>query len=254
MKKSPDISAPAAKTLEVLEFFSNNSEEYNLKEISERTKIAHATLLRILNTLTAYGYLVKNAEKQYSSTFSLKKAGAIPPELENNISQSLEKLVCKTGQSAEIITVKGENLYWHNKKEAEDNQIKIAAYPGFKRSIYELDAPVRLFLKLTGEKQAGKIYRKNKFYDVEYRKCTWQNAVKIFENEKTSEVIYDRHGNSNGIRRYAALITDKNGSFMFILSIAEAATMRNNKTEHVKHIISMLNAERLRLQKIINKS
>lgn len=238
-----DISPPAAKTLEVLEYFSFSREKISLKQIADATEISQATLLRILNTLVDYGYISKSSDKKYLSNFKLSKSDVIPAYLDSMINKSLERLVENIGQAVEIITIKNDNLFWHNKKEAANMQIKINAKTGFKRSIYELDAPSRLYLKSLGDEQACKRFSNDSFCDIDYKKCSWKQAVAIWDAEDIDKVTYDEHGNSNGVRRYAALVTDKAGDFLFILSVAEAAVPRNNTNEHIKKIISALEAE-----------
>lgn len=252
-KSKTDISPPAAKTLEVLEYFSFAKGEISLKQIADITEISQATLLRILNTLLDYGYISKSSEKKYIANFKLTKAETIPDSLDDALNETLERLVKKTGQSAEIITVKGDKLFWHNKKAAADMQIKISAETGFKRSIYELDAPSRLYLKSLGKKQAEERLLINNFYDIDYKKCSWNKARSIWSAENIDKVTYDKHGNSNGVRRYAALVSDEIGDFLFILSVAEAAVPRNNTSEHIDKIISAIEAERNILKGVIGQ-
>ncbi len=239
-----DISPPAAKTLEVLEYFSFFQGKITLKQVAEATGISQATLLRILNTFIAYGYIAKNSEKKYIANFKLAKSDTIPAYLDSALNDSLERLVKNTGQSAEIITVKGDKLFWYNKKEPENMQIRINARAGFKRSIYELDAPSRLYLKSLREKQAAECFSTDAFYDIDYKGCSWSEAVGIWSVENINQVTYDKHGNSNGVRRYAALVNDETGGFLFILSVAEAAIPRNNTSEHVDKVISAIETEK----------
>jgi len=239
-----DISPPAAKTLEVLEYFSFSKGEVTLKQIADATEISQATLLRILNTLIDYEYISKSSDKKYIANFKLSKADAIPAYLDSVLDESLERLVENSGQSAEIITVKGDKLFWHNKKEAANMQIRISAHAGFKRSIYELDAPSRIYLKSLGEEQTADRFSTDGFYDIDYKKCSWSEAAAIWNAENIKKVTYDRHGNGNGVRRYAALVCDKVGDFLFILSVAEAAVPRNNTKEHIDKIISAIESER----------
>jgi DNA-binding IclR family transcriptional regulator len=247
-----EISPPAAKLIEVIEFLSFSNKEVSLKEISDKTRISQATLLRILNTLIEYGYISKNSEKKYVPYFKLHKSTTIPSSLEPVLAESLDKLVKLTGQSAEILTVKGINLFWHNKKEPENMEIKITAYPGFKRSMYELDAPSRLYLKFTGKKEIENRFDKNEFYNVSYEKCNWNEAVKIWGKENINQIAYDELGNGNGIRRYASLVTDEIGNFIFMLAVAEAAIPSNNTSEHIQKIMNALESETKYLKNFIN--
>jgi len=248
-----DISLPAAKTLEVLEYFSFAGGELSLRQVADATGISQATLLRILNTLIEYGYISKNAEKKYTASFKLSKSGTIPAYLEPALDRSIGHLVEKTGQSAEVLTVKGDKLFWHNKKEAADMQIRINAKTGFKRTIYELDAPVRLYLKSLGGKLVRKLFKTGAFYNIEYKKCSIGRAESIWEAEDIDKVTYDRHGNSNGVRRYAALVNDKTGNFLFILAVAEAAVPCNNTSEHINKVISAIESEKEILKGVIEK-
>lgn len=248
-----NISHPAAKTLEALEYLSFIGGELSLRQIADATKISQATLLRILNTLIEYGYISKNMDKKYTANFKLSKADTIPAYLEPALDESIGRLVEKTGQSAEIITVKGDQLFWHNKKEAADMQIRLNANIGFRRSIYELDAPSRLYLKSLGTERINKLFKADAFYDIAYKKCTASKAKSIWNAENIDEVIYDRHGNSNGVRRYAGLVNDKNGNFLLLLTVAEAAVPRNNTNEHINKVISAIESEKYILKGVIEK-
>lgn len=53
----------AAKTLDVLEAFTSQQEELTLREVVERTRIAHTTAFRILFTLVHRGYLIQSGKK-----------------------------------------------------------------------------------------------------------------------------------------------------------------------------------------------
>ena len=247
-----EISPPAAKTLAVLECFAFASGELSLKEISEHTGISQATLLRILNTLLEYGYITRSSDKKYQSCFTLHKAGSISAKLEPYLKESLKNLVATTEQSAEILTVKENCLFWHNKKESPDLQIQIKAQQGHKRRIYELDAPSRLYLKYLGAEKVAENFGKDKFFDTLYKNCSWKEAVKIWEKEKVDDITLDLDGNGNGVRRYATLICDKHQNFLFILSVAEAATPYNNTEEHINKVISAIKTEKKALTKIIN--
>ena len=247
-----EISPPAVKTLAVLECFAFSGGNLSLKEISEYTGISQATLLRILNTLLECGYISRSSDKKYQSCFTLHKAGSISAKLEPYLETSLKNLVAATGQSAEILTVKGNYLFWHNKQESPDLQIQIKAQSGFKRRIYELDAPSRLYLKSLGTEKAAQNFGKDKFFDTAYKKRTWEEAVKIWEKENIDNITLDLDGNKNGVRRYATLIYDKHKNFLFILSVAEAAIPYNNTDEHINKVISAIKAEKKALTEIIN--
>ncbi len=250
---SNDTSPPVEKTLAVLELFSRLQDGITLKEAASLTGIAQATLLRILNTLVTSGYLIRLDGKKYISNFNLSRYGDIPGWLDSELSKVLQRLCDSTGQSAEIITVKGDSLFWYDKLEPPEMPIRISAKPGFKRQIYELDAPSRCYLNYIGASHVAEKYDTEKFYNVEYKSQSWSEAVEIFSADSADSIRYDRHGNSNGIRRYAALVTDQNDNFCFILSIAEAAVPVNNTPEHIEKVINALEHERNTLIKHINK-
>ncbi len=248
-----ETSPPVEKTLAVLELFSRQHDGVTLKEAATLTGIAQATLLRILNTLVSSGYLIRLDGKKYIPNFNLSRYGDIPGWLDSELSKVLKRLCDSTGQSAEIITVKGDSLFWYDKLEPPEMAIRINAKPGFKRQIYELDAPSRCYLNYIGADRVAKKYDTKAFYDVEYKPQSWNEAVEIFSADTVDSIRHDKHGNSNGVRRYAALVTDKNDKFCFILSIAEAAVPVNNTPEHIEKVINALERERKSLIKFINK-
>jgi DNA-binding IclR family transcriptional regulator len=240
MSKNTDISAPAEKTIQVMEFLSSHPGEVALKDIADSCGIAKATLLRILGTLINCGYVRKNRDKTYSPCFRLEKAAAIPASYTPILEATVAELIEKLGESAEIITIDRDNLFWLHKAEAPGLAVKINARNGYRRTIYELDAPSRIYLKYLGRQKAVSQFDISRFYDVEYKSCTWAQACDIFEAENLDEVTYDKKGNLNGVRRYAVVVTDHDDKFEFMLSVAEAAIPRNSTQEHFEKVTEVL--------------
>ncbi|MFI4912657.1 MAG: helix-turn-helix domain-containing protein [Sedimentisphaeraceae bacterium JB056] len=244
-------SAPAMKLLDVLEYFTLYSGSSSLVEISKQTGIPKATLLRILNTLTARGYVCKDADKRYSPLFNLAKASSLPASLEPILADSLQNLISAGCDSAEIILLRESDIFWHAKVEQQQIQLRINAKPGWRRTIYELDAPSRLFLAYIGREGVEACFDTSKFYDTSYRPCTWQKSVEMFSAENIDGVSYDKTGNSNGVRRFATLLIASN--VPFIVSVAEAAISKNNTDEHIAKIAEILIKERKRISRCISK-
>jgi DNA-binding IclR family transcriptional regulator len=246
-----DSSTPAVKILDVMEYFSVHTKPSSLAHISRQTGIAQATLLRILSTLLARGYVARNADKQYSPKYQLTREDSIPAALSEILMESLRNLIAAQCDSAEIITLRDTNLFWHEKMEQNELPVRVAVKPGSTRTIYELDAPTRLFLKYLGSRKAAQYFDTTRFYDVSYQPKTWRQSQNIFIRENLEKVTFDRAGNSNGIRRFATLLVAE--KIPFVLSVAEAALPQNNTNHHIRAVKTLLQKERRTIQEHMNK-
>ncbi len=236
-------SLPTVKTLDLLEYLSGRSVDENLAQLSKGTGISQATLLRMLNVLEDYGYIRKSKEKRYQALFKIEKDNALHQDDKILIDNIMDKVIKQGASSVEFLQVRGENLFWVKKLEQSDLAIRIAARSGFQRGIYELDAPSRLYLKTIGKEKAAAKFDTGKFYDTAYSKVTWLKALQIFDNEDHNKVIFDKNGNSNGIRRFAVLLGTKD-NYAGLLSIAEAAIPLNNTENHINQMIKLLEEAR----------
>ncbi len=236
-------SKPVERTITVMEYMTAHpNETISLERLSNESGIAKSTLMRILNTFLQYGYITKVQNKGYISNFLFSKAIPLDANHLIRIEEVVQQLVDECEQSAEILTVNGKNLYWYDKVEHPEMCLRISAQIGFKRTLYELDAPARLYLKFLGMDEVLAQFDSSSFYTAsnEYQPLSWEEAKELIEGVNKEGVEYDLLGNRNGIRRFATIISSSTGEFLYILCIAEPALLINDTGKHIRKNLSLL--------------
>jgi DNA-binding IclR family transcriptional regulator len=238
-----DTSKPVEKTIAVMEYLSTHPKEvFSLERLSRECSIPKTTLLRILNTFLKHGYITKTSSKGYICNFLFTKEIPLDADHLGKIEETLKKLVEECRQSVEILIVNGKNLQWYDKLEHPDLSIRVVAQVGFKRALYELDAPSRAYLKFIGMDEVMTQFDTSSFYTAssEYRELSWLEAENIIEESDSEGVEYDLAGNRNGVRRFAIVISSSAREFLYLLCIAEPALLMDYEKAHIQKNISLL--------------
>jgi DNA-binding IclR family transcriptional regulator len=151
------------------------------------------------------------------------------------VEEILKRLVTESGQSAEILTVNGKMLYWYDVLAYEEQGIRAAAQVGFKRTLYELDAPARLFHRHRGIDKTAASFDQSSFYTAlpVYTDVSWEKARTLIEAGSVDGVEYDLSGNRNSMRRFVTLIQSPAGEFLYLLSLVEPALRVDDEKAHV---------------------
>ncbi|ANG64638.1 hypothetical protein A8C75_20600 [Marinobacterium aestuarii] len=227
----------------MLEFFATSGQQpVSLTEIARHCNIAMATLFRIVSTLEQTGYIQRQSHTTYISNFEFKKSLPMSSDYLKKLEQVLNDIADSSQQTAESILIDSDHLLWHSKNEYKDLAIRLRAQPGFRRAMYELDSPSRLYLKALGWEKVSETFDKTAFFrtGTEREFITESEAKDIIESTDISDVAYDIEGNVRGIRRFAKLILDANGSPLFLICIAEAALQVPDKEKHISRYKKIL--------------
>ncbi|MBD3422029.1 MAG: helix-turn-helix domain-containing protein [Chitinivibrionales bacterium] len=246
-------SEPVEKIIKVLECLNNHhADSISLHDLARVTHIPKATLLRIVSSLMQHGYVTRDAQRKYLSNVSLSRILPVSGSHLERLRVSLHSLLERTRQAVEVLVVRDAALYWYEKIDHPELSIRLIARPGFKRKIYELDSPVRLYMKTIGRGRIEKLYDTSGFYmtGCDYRKVSWDTAWRIIDEADVNNVAYDEQGNSNGVRRFAALVSLQPGEMSYLLSVAEPAIHRNNEHEHIEMISKILLEEKRKLESV----
>lgn len=248
-------SVPTEKIIKVLQYFSNEQNEVSLKEISVETDLANTTLHRILKTLIDLGYVRKTRTKKYASKLYFTRIYPIEDKHKETIYSILKENVRFAAASFEIISIVNNKLFWLDKIESEDIKIKILADKGYSRSVYELDAISRIYLKNIGREGIIKTFETNSFYETgnPLQKISEKKMFEIVESRNEKSIEYDYTGNENGIRRFAIAVY-KNGLFNFILSIAEPALVLKDEMKHVLEMKNILIKCKREIEGVLNEN
>lgn len=244
-----DNSEPLVKALVLLEQLARlGNRPSSTSDLVRLTGIPKSTLVRMLNTMEEQGYLLKD-EGRYTSEFVFYKTLPLAGEERTRIRAICHDLHARTGKQIELIGVSGHDLYWHDTVSDPDAPVRVAAGPGFRRTLYELDAPSRLHLAAMfggnadtiGERLRSVGFDPDGFYrtGLDYRKAKVRETAAIIAGTAVDVCEYDLDGNSNGIRRFAALIRCR-GRFLAVLALAEAATPRSELNRHVEEVSNLL--------------
>lgn len=235
--------------MEVLQVASRAAPR-TLDELARVSGVPKTTLLRILNTLVETGYVSKTRKKRYVANFQLTKLIPLDSAHHRHLEAVLETVSRETGQTAEIITVTGKSLYWYDRFEPAGFGVRVAAQRGFRRTLYELDAPSRLYLSRIGIDKVGEEFDRTAFYTAmpQYAPVSWDAARALIRGTKPDCVAFDQTGNRNGIRRFATAITSKQGAVLYLLAIAEPAVVVSSWDEYAKRLTDVLIDQRQRLQ------
>lgn len=230
---------PAARIIKLISFFSNHPQkDFSLQELQSQLGISGATLLRDLEVLLEQGYLLRKKARRYQSNCLFQRMLPFGQNFSNKLDRILRSLADSRALAAELLLVQANHLFWARKEEGQNQEISINAFPGFTRSLYELDAPSRLFLAQRGQNYIEASMDKQAFYlsRPDYKKISWEQARTIIAKTDLSAVAYDPEGNSNGVRRFAVLIKSEKITQPLIITLAEAALARNNHQEHINRV------------------
>ncbi|ETX12679.1 hypothetical protein MUS1_01585 [Marinomonas ushuaiensis DSM 15871] len=236
-------SEPVRKTIKVIELFAVSDKAETLASISRKCEIPVATVSRIVNTLEKEGYLRRLKDKSFVRNFYLQKKMSLSEGYLSLLEQVLEDISDQSEQSCEAIFIENCQLYWLSKKESKNVAFRLKAHTGFRRPLYELDSPSRLSLAAMGWDVVRKQFDVNAFFEAgALRNSVSKSYLKEqLQNTCLTDVLYDIEGNVRGIRRFSKAIYDKQGNFIHLLCIAEAAISVHDIDAHIEKNKKIIN-------------
>ena len=236
-------SEPVRKIIKIIELFAMSDKSETLASISRKSGIPMATASRIVNTLEKEGYLYRAKDKSFIRNFSLHKKMNLSEGYLSILEQVLEDVAEKSEQSCEAIFIENNQLYWLSKKESLNVAFRLKAHAGFRRPLYELDSPSRLSLSAMGWDHVCKQFDVDSFFSSGLSRTNISKSALKEQLQSTpiTDVIYDLEGNARGIRRFSKAIFDKNGNFVHLLCIAEAAISKQDIKSHIDKNKKILN-------------
>ncbi len=241
-------SEPTSRVLRVLEFANSREDTpFTLQECTQVTGIPKATLLRLLRTLVQDGYLA-NLGQRYQSNLFFSRRLSVSAEHMAVMDSILAELAEEVGQSTEVLTGPIPNLYWFEKRDCSRGSMRVIARGGTTRTLYELDAPARLYLRETGIETVRRKMVPGFFHiGPDKRELTTEQALDLIQSVDPNGIEYDYEGNSNGVRRFVTVVRSTEGVYRYLLSVAEPAIPQNSRAEHVSTVVQALDNARHRL-------
>lgn len=219
-------------------------------DISRDLGISAATVNRIVRTLSERGYLFRTSEKYCVPNFRLIRNVPMSEDYLSVLSNLMNGVTAKHCVSVEVVVATGFDLLWHSRTQLPDATVAIRAVPGFRRSLYELDAMSRLYLSRLGWDEVSYKFFAGGFFKtgLEMGGLAPGEARRIIEKNADQTFDLDFDGNHVGVRRFATIIEDGDSNFLHLLSIAEAAVPVRDKVEHIENARAILTDAREILQ------
>lgn len=234
--------APAVQqAIELLELL-NQSGPLNLTGIAAQTGFSKATLLRILATLEAYGWVSrsKSGDRKFEAEVMIRSKNH--QNREQRIQEIVDNLCSKTNHTVEWYLLTDEYAEIVQRSEPANRVVLIKAKLGFRRSFSaELDAVVRVAAAAgavdcrTAEPPNGYgFYRSGKIVHLSQHE-TQELIAKVGHDLLT----FDHEWNSNGFRRHAVGVRRHDGKLAGILAVAAAFTPQADaETEGINAALS----------------
>lgn len=247
-------SEPAEKILTLLEALARRGHTLATHgELQGLTGLPGATLLRMLRTLEKRGYISRDNDKRYRPLFHLERDLPWGEPIISRLRGELVTLLKHTGESAELLTVRGTDLYWYDKIEPISSPVRIMAQRGSTRTLHELDAPSRLVLRHLGPQWVEDKLDRGRLRGIlaPKEKISPEEARVLIEHTDPDAVVFDDRGNANGIRRYAVAVRHRGGALAFLFAVAEAALPAHDAPAHRKIIGDILVEVRDRAENLI---
>ncbi|WP_420398568.1 MarR family transcriptional regulator [Marinovum algicola] len=225
---------PTERTLQVLEYImAAGPGPLKQVDIARDCRLSPATLNRIIKSLSDWGYLFRTSEKFCVRNFRLDRNVPMSETYLAKLDETMRALSEKLGVSAEVVVVAGHELLWHSKTDHPDPEVMIRANVGFRRSLYELDVLSKLYLsRLDWDEVEARFYTDG-FFETQYtpgQATSWLQVATVrqaLEDMRNDAFAADQVGNHVGIRRFATVIEDPEGTFLHLLALAEPAERAN---------------------------
>ncbi len=221
MKEEKYRSTALERGLSVLRILG--TKQLTLSQLSNKTSIPHATLLRLLSSLEKSEFIEKNPKtKKYHSTWIL-----VPKTTSDKyrvyINDSLREATNVTGLTSEWYIPFSDRMVISDRCES-NRPINVRARIGYTRILNdELEAVTQaaLSMKDVDILEAGNYWHwENRTISL----VTPQFFYDTINRVKQSRVSIDNDYNIFGIRRYAAVVLNPDNTLFGIIALAEAYT------------------------------
>ncbi|MCT4334929.1 helix-turn-helix domain-containing protein [Paracoccus sp. YLB-12] len=243
-------TTPNDRMLMVLEYLSGAKQApVRQADMARDCGISPATLSRIINVLSEWGYVLRTNKNQVIGNFRFQRNVRMSESYQLFLNTMITEIGAQHNLVVEVIVNAGNDLFWQSSTAPSNRSFSLRAQPGFRRGLMELDVLSRLYLaRLSGEQLRSLFDRVNfSTTGVHMKLLSEPEALEVIEAARPKLVDWDFDGNRQGIRRFATYITDPEGNFAHLLSLAEPATPTRDRSAHEAEISEILNVARTRL-------
>ncbi len=246
---------PNDRMLKVLEYL-NGAKQAPVRQtdMARDCDISPATLNRIVRVLSAWGYVLRTNDNQVIGNFRFERNVRMSEAYQRFLNRLITDIGREHGLVAEVIVNAGNDLLWQSSTAASNRSFSLRAQPGFRRGLMELDVLSRLYLARLTQEQLQVLFDSLNFSTtgVHMELLSEQQAREIIAGAQPKVVDWDFDGNRKGIRRFATYITDNEGRFVHLLSLAEPATPTLDREAHEAEVTDILLKARESLMEKMN--
>lgn len=248
-------ATPNDRMLMVLEYLDGAQTPVKQADIARDCGISPATLSRIIGVLSEWGYVLRSNNNQVIGNFRFQRNVRMSEGYQHFLNQLINEIGSDHEVVAEVIVNAGTDLFWQSSTAATNRKFSIRARPGFRRGLMELDVISRLYLARLSQHRLQELAEQIAFSTtgVDMRLLAEADAMAIIEASRPKLVDWDFDGNRNGIRRFATYVTDIDGEFAHLLSLAEPATPTRDRAAHEAHMSQILLDARERLTEVMRR-
>ena len=241
---------PNDRMLKVLEYLSSARQApVRQADMARACGISPATLSRIVNVLSEWGYVLRTSNNQVIGNFRFDQNVRMSERYQSFLNSLITEIGDNYELVAEVIVNAGNDLFWQSSTALSNRHFSLRAQPGFRRGLTELDVISRLYLARLNMEQLRTQFDRMNFSTtgVHMRLLSEAEALEVIEAARPLIVDGDFDGNRQGIRRFATYLCDDKGRFLHLLSLAEPATPKKDRAAHEAKMSEILLDARGRL-------
>lgn len=218
-------SAPALHQGIMLLEALNTQGNMSLEGLARETALPKSTMLRLLETLGQHGWVKRETHnKTFESLVTVKHKVDHSAFDEEQVKKELAIVSAVSGCTAEWYVLRADGLEITQRVEPTDNLVFVKAQIGFSRKFNgEFDAVNRVAAKLNFHPKKSPTECLC-FAKKDCETVLAKDKQKLLNEIKEDLVTYDQNWNSNGVRRFAVGVCDKNSQLQGVIGLAESFT------------------------------
>lgn len=223
------------KVLQLLE----DKRARSLEEITNETGFPKSSLVRLLETLSTLGLVLRDpVSRKYTACVMLLPIAGKDASFEERIRASLQRLADKTQCTAEWYVDGTHGMVLTLRAEPRECEVRVTARVGFLRpwtgELEAVNAIAQAFIRCPNiDLENQRTYLKDGVREL----LTAEQVKERVKKAKINRSIIDRVWNSNGVRRSAVIVTPSSSPYG-ILAIAES--MRPNPERSPEELLQVL--------------
>ena len=236
-------AVPALKRgFEILELL-NRHDALSLEEIASETKVPKASILRILDTLTELGAVIRLKERKAYRALSLLMPRQ--QDFKQYLRFQLQELADKCDACVEWYEADSQGMRIAQRYSAPQNEVQVQARLGFIRQWYEEVEAVSLCALAFSQRMDALPSDADLWsydHDGEHRVVSHAELQQRIHDARQTQIICDTYYNDHGIRRMAAPVFKDDQLYGIIaLALSFRPQLEKQLPEKQKHLQFTIN-------------